>query len=77
MAKEKTTNPQLPGMPGPDLSRVAQREAIESALGQLHDALLPTVEALPCGNGTQSSVSFRKKIKGDTFQVTLQPGQGQ
>jgi hypothetical protein len=72
--KPKPTEPKLPGMPGPPAAALAQKEAIDAALVALHLALLPTIEALPSGNGTQSSVSFRKKIGGDTFDLTLRPG---
>lgn len=66
--------PALPGMPGPTEDVIQQRQKIEEAIEQLHDALLPSLDALPAGDEAQGSISIRLRIKGDNITVTLKPG---
>ncbi|MFB3924194.1 MAG: hypothetical protein ACE145_20930 [Terriglobia bacterium] len=71
MAAEKSEK--LPGMPGPTQQRIEQREKIQAAIQAIHDALLPSLEALPVGD-VKGAISIRMKIRGDTVTVTLKPG---
>jgi len=50
------------------------QERLTQAFEELHAALVPLIKCVPTGDESSSSLTFRRKIKGDFLQVILQPG---
>lgn len=65
---------QPPGVPGPAQQATERPLTIDRALEQLHAAILPQIEAARTGDGTYSSLYFRKVIDDDALDLTVRPG---
>ena len=76
MAEKMRDKAKLPGMPGPPESAIDRRHAIEAAIEQLHEALLPLLEGLPVANGSSPSIECTAKIRGDLLSIVLRGGTG-
>lgn len=71
------TQPSLPEMPGPTSDSIERRMMIEKAIEDLHSALLPVLEALPVANGSQPTISYTARIRGDVLTIRLSGGTGE
>ena len=63
-------NTTLPGMPQRSNEALSQREAITTAVVQLHHAMQSLVEMLD----SNASVSMKFKVRGDMLTVCIKPG---
>lgn len=63
------------GMPGPNPQTLANRQALNAAMFELHQALMPFVEGLPMEDAsTVTQFKISQKIKGDMITVIFRPG---
>ncbi|HEV2418935.1 MAG TPA: hypothetical protein VGX94_14155 [Terriglobia bacterium] len=74
-AAAKPVQDRFQEMPGPNAAVLRNRESLNQAMLQLHQALMPFVEGLPMEDGnTATQFKISQKIKGDALIVIFRPG---
>lgn len=74
-ATAKAAQSRFESMPGPNPETLRNREALNQAMLDLHQALMPFVEGLPMEDAsTVTQFKISQKIKGDMLTVIFRPG---